>query len=180
MRTNEAAVFLSSMRAYRNGVDFTLEARTRRSITDDDLGALHGDVGDQLLFGVEYSDGRSCTLHSRHGARSVTSDEPGLRCGGGSGGGRRADMDLFLSPLPPPGELRSVCAWPARGIPETTTVVPAEDILRAAERAQELWPWEPEPELTYHQARPPVPEGGWFAAHMPAEQTDRPGEPGLR
>lgn len=185
VRTDEVAVFVSSMRAYRNGVDFTLEVRARHGVVDGshDVGdGLHGTIDDQVLFGVEFSDGRSCTLHAgRAGARSVTSDDPVLRCGGGGAGTRTADMDLFLSPLPPPGDLRFVCAWPVRGIPESTVVVPAEQILRAAGRAQELWPWEPEPEPFYRSVRPPVPEGGWFATHMPADrdQDEGPAEPGI-
>lgn len=56
----------------------TLEVRTR-GVTDDDLGALHGDVSERLLFGVEFADGRSCTLHTgRYGGRSATSQKPAV------------------------------------------------------------------------------------------------------
>lgn len=174
VRTDEVAVFISSLRAYRTGVDFTLEIRVRNADVEghahDLLASLYGDHGgDNLLFGVEFSDGRSCALpgHGHHQRDAGDEDTaPQLWTGGGSGGTRSADMDLFLSPLPPAGELRFVCAWPCRGIPETTTVIPAEQIQHAATHAKELWPWEPEPEPSATRRSPAVPEGGWFAAHL--------------
>lgn len=82
VRTDEAAVFVSSMRVYRNGVDFALEVRTRRG--GGDLDVLHGDGAERILFGFEFSHGPSCTLHAGpRGAGSRSSDQPTLPCDGG-------------------------------------------------------------------------------------------------
>jgi hypothetical protein len=161
---HEVVVFLSGARAFSNGVDFTLEVRARHASTDErgDMFGLHGHGGsrDPLLLGIEFSDGRQCTNvdpFDLDGSDSV--DRPRLTPGGGSSG----DLTLFLSPLPPPGDLRIVCAWPKQGLLETITVLSADDILEAAHRARVLWPWEPEPEPEWPANPPAVPKGGWFA-----------------
>lgn len=161
VRTDELVVFVLVQRAYSNGVDLTLEVRTRR--------ALDGwaDIEDQVLFGVEFADGRGCMLQGFDVDNEKEEDQPMLSAGGGSAGTRNAETEVFLSPLPPPGELRFICAWPDRGVPETTVAVPADPILQAASRAQQLWPWEPEPpEPGVKVPRPAVPPGSWFAAHL--------------
>jgi hypothetical protein len=133
----------------------------------DMLGGVHGhgDASDRLLVGVEFSDGRRCTnigspfppgFHDSAG-------RPLLTPGGGSGGTRSSDISLFLSPLPPPGDIRVVCAWPKFGLPEKITVLSADAMLEAARRVRVLWPWEPEPEPVWGAKPPAVPEGGWFA-----------------
>jgi len=166
----ETVVFLSTARAYSTGVELTLEVRARHVTADgagDLMGAVHGGqggTGDRLLLGVEFSDGRWCTNlgHPFPGEGAESADQPGLLPGGGSGGARSSDLTLFLSPLPPPGELRVVCLWPQRGLPETITVLSADIILAAAQRVRVLWPWEPEPEPSWPPP-PDVPDGSWFA-----------------
>ena len=51
--------------------------------------------------------------------------------------------DICLWPLPPPGPLRLVCAWPDRGIPETSTTIDAGPLRDAAARARPEWPADP-------------------------------------
>lgn len=164
VRTDELAVFVLLQRAYSNGVDFSLEVRMRRVTNDGGP-----EIEDQVLFGVEFADGRSCTLQDLDAAANMQDEEqPTLWFDGGSGSERGAEIDLFLSPLPPPGDLRFVCAWPQKAIPETTVVVPTDTMRQAAARVEELWPWEPEPEPDARVSpRPAVPEGGWFAVHLP-------------
>ena len=75
-------------------------------------------------------------------------------------------MRYWLTPLPPPGDLVVVCAWPARGLVETQTVIAADLIAAGADRIVELWPWEPPAD---HEPPPPsrgpdLPAGSWFAA----------------
>ena len=114
---------------------------------------------------IEFSDGRRCTnVGDALDFDSGDSDErPLLMPGGGSGGTRSSDLTLFLSQLPPPGDLRLVCAWPKRALPETITVLSADDFLEAAQGARVLWPWEPEPQPEWPAKPPEVPEGRWFA-----------------
>lgn len=165
---DDLAVFVSGLRVFSNGVDFTVEVRARgrtgggrRTLSD----ALHGNGDTQLLLGVEFSDGRRC---SNVGLRlmDAAGDEPTLWPGGGGGGGRSARSSLFLSPLPPPGELRMVCAWPSQGIEDSTVLLPTDQILEAAGRVTELWPWEPEEHEHEPRSLPDVPDDSWFAADL--------------
>jgi hypothetical protein len=166
---HEVVVFISGARVFSNGVDFTLEVRARYATTDGRggmLGGVHGDgdPSDRLLLGFEFSDRRRCT---NIGAPFLpdfqdSAERPALTPGGGTGGTRSSDISMFLSPLPPPGDLRVVCAWPKFGLQEKTTVLSADAILEAARSVRVLWPWEPEPEIVWG-VPPAVPEGGWFA-----------------
>lgn len=107
-------------------------------------GALfgHGEQHDQLLLGVEYADGR--TGSNLSGFRvgldlQLDPSTPILMPGGGGGGERSADVSYYLSPLPPPGPLRIITAWPSRGVAETVTEVPAGPLIEAATRVRVLW-----------------------------------------
>ena len=54
---------------------------------------------------------------------------------------------------------------PARGgIEETVTVLDADEILAAAGRVRELWPWEPERHEPRRPRSPVLPDGSWFMA----------------
>mgnify|MGYP001791439518 CR=1 FL=1 len=163
----EVVVFISGARVFSNGVDFTLEVRARHGTNDGRGGMLggvhgHGDPSNRLLLGVEFSDGRRCTNIGAPFTADFhdSADRPLLTPGGGSGGTRASDISLFLSPLPPPGDLRVVCAWPKFGLPEKITVLSADAIVEAAHRVRVLWPWEPEPEPEWGAKPPKGPEGG--------------------
>ena len=167
------AAYLPSLAVYRNGVDLMLELRARPSDVEDDelLGeALHGHARGQdkgLLLGVEFSDGRRASTLGGHVGPPDDPAVPTLVPGGGGGGMASASGTIFLSPLPPPGEVTLVVAWPHRAVPETTFALPTDEILAAASRVRELWPWEPERRSPRRsQPRPAVAEGGWFAATL--------------
>jgi hypothetical protein len=49
-------------------------------------------------------------------------------------------MNFWVWPLPPPGPVTFVCAWPRWEIPESRTDLDAGPILEAAARATDLWP----------------------------------------
>jgi hypothetical protein len=161
---------------YSTGVELRVIVRLRRGDAGDN-GRLfdevhghgrHGSGTPALLIGVGYPDGRSAT--NLPGRRALfepgaDDDSPVLVPGSGGGDDRGVDVSLWLWPLPPPGDLTVVCAWPARGIAETRTVIATDALARAARGTTELWPWEPPPE--HAEAEPPAPTDlpdGWFKA----------------
>ena len=156
----DLVIFICGLSVYRHGMDLTVDVRARpgRSVAHPE--GLLAEVGGQgagwspLLLGVEFSDGRSCgnVGGSQAAVRDVAKEQPRLLFESASGDDRRASTSWFLSPLPPPGDLRIVCSWPSHGVPRTTTTLPTEPILRAAARARELWRWQPRSEI-----RPPLP-----------------------
>ena len=115
-----------------------------------------------MLVGVEFSDGRRGSTIADD-LISTPADAPMLWSSGGQAGQRSASRTLFLSPLPPPGDLRLVCAWPAQGVRDTFTPLPGDRILEAARRVTLLWPWEPEGHEVAEPTYPEIPEGSWFA-----------------
>lgn len=168
LRGPDLVVSVRGARAFSTMIEFRLVAasRVRTAGSVHGLsGALfgHGDPADRLLLGVEYSDGRTGNnLGGFRGAWESGLDpaSPVLLPGGGGGGDRLVDLAVSLSPLPPPGELRLIAAWPARGLPETATVLEADALVDAASRAVRLWDLPDEEPLP--PPPPQVPPGSWF------------------
>jgi hypothetical protein len=156
-QTDNTVVALTDVRGYPNGFVFLLRLRWGLVADQDDqppwpvpmLGSpdpLRGDpFPDELLrFGVEFADGRRVTNMDGYPyvPEELPPDQPVLIEGGGLGSeggglGRGAywDLDQAVQPLPPPGPLAFVCAWPGRGIPEARVEIDAGLILDAAAAA---------------------------------------------
>lgn len=171
--TDTLVIFLSGLRVYTGGVEFVLQLRAAPTGSEDEdeyLGhLLHGHRGaDGLLIGIEFGDGRSCANVGTLQERSTDESSPMLHSGGGGGGARAADASYFLSPLPPPGDLKLVTALPDRGVAESTVLLPTEAILDAASRARVLWPWEPQRRPRRKPRRPQLEPDGWFAQQLEA------------
>lgn len=166
--SGDLVVFIPSLSVYSNGIAFTVEARGRGGPGSDDrpVALVDGLLGnaparDRLLLGVELADGRRC-ISTPRGQEADPADELLLLSSGGSGSNGVGSAEWFLSPLPPPGDLRIYCAWPSAGIAETTTVISADALLRAARGVQQLWP----PSRVFDQQPNPtpvaLPADGWF------------------
>jgi hypothetical protein len=156
-RTDDTVVALTDVRGYPNGFVFLLRLRWDHIADPDEqspwpvpmVGSpslLDGDpFPDELLrFGVQFADGRRVTNMDGYPyvPEELPPDQPVLVEGGGLGGeggglGRGAfwDLDQAVQPLPPPGPLAFVCAWPSRGIPETLVEIDAGLVLDAAAAA---------------------------------------------
>lgn len=154
-RTPDAVIVVRNVVAYPEGFELRFVVRLRHPDAPDawpfDLHGAHrapytgGDLPPDLLrFGIQFADGSKATNVGRGPAAPAGPDQPPpgpvMMPQGGSGGGARWDHDLWVWPLPPPGELHFVCEWPAHSIPFTRTTVDADLIRGAAERAQVLWP----------------------------------------
>lgn len=166
-------IFISSASVYTNGIHFTTEARGRGGPGSDDrpVSLVEGMLGmvprqDRMLLGVEFADGRRC-ISTPRGQEANPEDELLLVSSGGDGGNGIASASWFLAPFPPPGDLRLYCAWPSAGIPETTTIISADDLRQAAGRVHRMWP----PSRVFDQQPDPspvaLPPDGWFTNVRP-------------
>jgi hypothetical protein len=156
-RTDNTVIGLTDVRGYPNGFAFVLRVRWGLVADRDeqppwpfpDWGSpdpLEDEpLPDALLrFGVQFADGRKVTNLDQYPfvPEDLPPDQPVLVEGGGVGseGGRLGrgalwDLELVVQPLPPPGPLAFVCAWPARGIPEMRVEIDAGLVLDAAAAA---------------------------------------------
>jgi hypothetical protein len=150
--TDEAAVAVTGLLAYRTGFEVMLSAVLRREDRRGHLlqpDVLHWPGRDDeplppefFRVGVQFADGGVATNLDRP-PFPVTDAEPAgplLLPVEGGGGGRRYDLRYWVWPLPPPGLVAFVCQWPAHGIGESRVEIDAQLILDAATRAIELWP----------------------------------------
>jgi hypothetical protein len=176
-RNADLAVALVGGAVFSNGISLGLAVRLRHAdATTNGLGSevfrnhRHGHSGPAFLVGVEYPDGQTASNVSQDALleHSVT-ERPSLSQGGGGGGGRSYEMSYWLTPLPPPGDLTIVVAWPSRGLPEARTVLPSEVLAQASVNVTVLWPWTDATEeaIPRQPTRPDLPAGGWFAEHNP-------------
>jgi hypothetical protein len=130
-RTPTLAIVADAFRAYPTGVRFTLTVafRLRERAYPDPFNS-------RLLLGVGMADGRRARSH----LGDATAGEPVLWQLGGHGGSRRAEMDFWLHPLPPPGPMLVVVKWEDAGVDEHAVEVDAAPLVAAAAEAEELWP----------------------------------------
>lgn len=162
-RSDSTVVMFEGARVYSQGAVLVLAVRTsetglaaRRHLhTQLDLHHGRGQLNlflpiGGLRWGLQFSDGRKVTSLDDSGWVTLPEgtdpaawapDRPHLD--GASRPSAVADSwrrDMWLWPLPPPGDLLVVCAWPDRGIAETSTIIDSDLLLEAAGRAEPLWP----------------------------------------
>jgi hypothetical protein len=191
-RTEDLGVGITAVEAYTGGFSFNLAVRLRNERTEGLAHRLYELItghshphaeppaaDERLLLGLEYADGRTATnlnpmpWPGDPRAGDLAENEVVLAQSGGGGGGRTFEQGYWVTPLPPPGPLAFVCAWPALGITETRTIVDAALIVEAATRAQVLWPWQPDEPQPFPPPDPPAPSSGWFADAV-RRRTDPP------
>jgi hypothetical protein len=150
IRTDEAAVAVSGLRAYPNGFEFTVHARLRQeklmwgtSPTDWIADLRTRRAPEQALrLGVLYADGRRAATSSHP---SQSGDEAGgehliLVEVGRRGTDRQWDGDFWVHPLPPDGPVTFVASWLLYGVAETRAELDSLTIHEATGRAVILWP----------------------------------------
>lgn len=174
-RTEDLAVAVVGLAAYTTGVSFDVVIHLRPAPGSEPDLELHDVVGggwgrrgaasQQLLLGVEYPDGRTASnVHGSWPHGPYEHDDPPelvLHEGGGGGDQFSWSQSYWLAPVPPPGPVTLICAWPAMGLAETRHEVDGQLIAEASSRAQVLWPWQP-PQMPQFEP-PELPETGWFS-----------------
>lgn len=167
-RSASTVVLIDGARVYPDGVVLRLTVRVREQPAElrrrvfQQLSVSHGRgmlhlalPPGGLRWGVEFADGQRVTSlddYSPHTDRPPevmpadwVPDRPVMRgLGRVDTFGAAWARDIWLWPLPPPGPLRLVCAWPDRGVPETATSIDAGPLRDAAARARPEWPVDPE------------------------------------
>jgi len=162
-RTSETVLAVTGIRAYPAGFGFTLKLRLRNLAPRErrgfwpfpEFGHHHGRAwpAEALRLSVEFADGRSATniepatigTDGPDPDRLMLSDGPGtgLVASGSSPDRWGWDMEYRVRPLPPPGPLAFICAWPGRGIAASRAEVDGAAIREAAHAAVTLWPNDP-------------------------------------
>lgn len=151
-RSDRAVVMLTGIRAFPTGLAMNVAVRTRARSRHFDLndevfdGPYRHDhdpdwLRDRFKWGFEFADGRRATNVDPWVDIEVDQlpDHPVLSGGGGGGSDRSVDRDYWLWPLPPPGRLKVVCQWLKLGIEPTSSVIDADQIAAAAQRAVPAW-----------------------------------------
>lgn len=141
VRRADLAVWVADALAFPTGLSFGLSVLRREA--GDRMTPFFGPSGPgQLRFGLLLADGRKVVTQDLGGMKPFLSrpDRPLLRPRSGGGNGKVVSAQMWLWPLPPPGPLEFVCAWPDEGIEETRVRIDAGPVLAAAARAIELWP----------------------------------------
>jgi hypothetical protein len=176
IRTDRVAVAIGNLRAYPNGFEFTVHARSRNR--DDSFGSdadpfhrhrLGRDERDQdqvLRLGVQYADGRRTATTSWRPPRPGDETELYLQASGGGGSWQDWHQNFWLHPLPPPGPVTFVASWLAYEAPEISREIDGAAIRAAADRAVELWPEEP----------PVESQAGWTSQTITASRPHKAGD----
>ena len=178
--SDNVAVGLNQVEAFSTGFRFTLAVRVRQVPTELIRGELFMHITahvpdleipleNRLLVGIEYSDGRrASTLGDTWTFRpdaEMGSDQLVLVPQGGGGSELAVDQSFWVAPLPPPGPVTVVLAWPGFGIEETRTVVDGDSLREASARSQTLWP---------PQSAAGTPQPAPLLAQPPGGSPDRP------
>jgi hypothetical protein len=131
--------------AYPGGFEMGVTVRTQADAVFGSFDAAHprrwsgasAFPGESLRIGVVFADGSEAWSSNF----SEVPEGSGVTLAplNGSGTQTRFDQRFWVTPLPPPGPLGLVAAWPGRDIPETRVDIPAEPLLEAARRATVLW-----------------------------------------
>jgi len=144
----EVILLVDQFRVHPAGLEFTLslwlrnadeamfdmpwELHQRRSSPDDP---------EFLRFGVQFADGRRWTnLPGPMPDFEAEPEGPVVMPRSGGGGGDHWDMDYWLWPLPPPGDLTFVADWPLHGVAETKATIDGQRIIDCSKTAEVIWP----------------------------------------
>lgn len=136
-RTNEVAVAVEAIWAFKSGFEFWLKMLFRAPAPAPDEQTNH----QSLHIGLQFADGRRVANVSKV-PDPVGSVAAGLLMKPVSFGGGQyyRSRSYWVWPLPPAGPLVFACEWPAFHIGEQQVTVDANLILDASDRSFQVWP----------------------------------------
>lgn len=162
-RTPDLIIALTHADVFTAGLTLHLSCRSGSTAVDENgrpkLIATSRPTG-TLLFGVEFSDGRSAT--NMTGALPEVGDpeQPLLQRATAHGSSSVDDRAYYLTPLPPPGPMTVLVAAPLLDIPDHRHQIDTTAFRDAHSRTAVLWP-----EPLYPQPSPPsypIPDDSWL------------------
>ena len=147
-RTDQAAVAVVGLWAFTEGFEFQVTVQLRAAVPGTSaasfLSALDGaPLEDEFLrLGIQFSTGEKAANTELRATRDTGGEPvgPTMKNRVAGAGALSRDWTYWVSPLPPPGPLAFVCAWPAFGIAESRAELDAALILDAARDSISLWP----------------------------------------
>ncbi|MEV6320598.1 hypothetical protein AB0M45_05280 [Nocardia sp. NPDC051787] len=133
VRTDDVVAALVGARTYRSGIELSFHLHVRPASEHSAIGSFAsygGGMTEQFLVGVQFADGRTATNIDRW-RPDEHPDTPVLMNGGASASDDLSATSYYLTPLPPPGPLTVIAAWPAIGIAEQHVELDTDPFLRA-------------------------------------------------
>ena len=162
-RSDDAIVQLAAIRAYPVGFSIDVVGALRNPVPEIDQamfghpGMMGGMLGadalpDGLLrIALVFADGSTVSSINSMGGGAMEFGADGLpqaptmTVGGGGGGGGDYAWSYWCWPLPPVGDVRVICEWPAAGIARVVTSFDGALLHEAAAQAERLWDDPPDP-----------------------------------
>jgi hypothetical protein len=137
----DLAIWIADALVFPSGLSFGISVQRRQRSQEPPLFFGPVEPGGPR-FGLRLADGRKVVVQRSGEMRPFLQqpDHPILRPRSGSGGGHLSRATMWLWPLPPAGPLTFVCAWPAKGVEETSAEIDTGPLLAAGARAVEMWP----------------------------------------
>jgi len=128
--SEQAAVLLTTVKAYPSGVSMMVSCHLKDPVASDDIGDPISDG--RLTLTIDLPDGQQLggtdplSEYEHPNAQRLRPYQPAdddwvpdhavLRRAGGGGGGSLFEQEYWLWPLPITGRLRVSCQWPEQGI----------------------------------------------------------------
>ena len=150
-RSDSVVVAVDRIVAYPSGFELGVTVRQRPGQPAGLTGARppggSGSIprqseADALQVSVLFADGAQGSTSDKCRARPGEARQPDrlpVSVLTGHGSGQRFDQRLWVSRLPPPGQISIVVSLPEHGIHETRRTLPADLVLEAAGRCEKLW-----------------------------------------
>jgi len=129
-KSEQAAVLLTTVKAYPSGVSMMLSCHLKNPVAGDDIGDPISDG--RLRLAIDLPDGQQLggtdplSEYEHPNAQRLRPHQPAddewvpdhavLRRAGGGSGGSLFEQEYWLWPLPTTGRLRISCQWPEQGI----------------------------------------------------------------
>ena len=179
-RAEKAYAVLRNFEAYPSGLGFDLVTYFQEEPRGPRERGMHMMARpDGPRIGVLFADGRKAATGSNPSTAPAQGpgdpQQPVLRPRGGGGSLGKWQMSFWLWPLPPPGRLTWIGAWPDVGTDEVSVDVDASVLEAAARETEVLWVPDPDRHRGYTSTTMPI-----RSETAPPEDTEPPEPRGER